>query len=139
MALGLGGLYIVFLNGLMLGSVVSVTASYSMSFSLLEFISAHGPLEISLILVTTAAGLDVGRVLVTADDRPRSERLRESGRGALVVLAGCLPWILLLGFVESFLSPSEKLSFSAKVFLGLLLEASFLLLAFGPRGAEEAP
>ena len=139
MAAGLGALYVVFMNGLMLGSVLAVTASYSMGGALFEFIAAHGPLEITLILVTTAAGLDVGRALVEAGDQPRAVRLRESGRRALVVLLGCLPFLLMLGFVESFLSPSRSIGVPVQVTLGVLLEASFLLLAFSPRREPEAP
>ena len=131
-AADLGAFYVVLLNGLMLGSVLATTAHYSLSMPLLTFIAAHGPLEISMILVTAAAGLKVGRALVVAVDRPRAEVLREAGRDALVVLLGCLPWILLLGFVEGFLSPSTQLSLGIKVALGLLLEATFVIWAWNP-------
>lgn len=134
---GLGAFYVILMNGLMLGSVVATTAHYSMAQPLLSFIAAHGPLEISLILVTSAAGLNVGRALVVAADAPRSQLLRRAGRDALVVLLGCMPWILLLGFVEGFLSPSPDLPVAAKAALGLLLEALFVIMAwypFAPRG-----
>ena len=133
---GLGAFYVVLLNGLMLGSVVATTAHYSLTMPLLTFIAAHGPLEISMILVTSAAGLGVGRALVVAADRPRSELLQSAGRDALIVLLGCLPWILLLGFVEGFLSPSPDISLTAKVLLGLLLETLFLAFALNPFDQE---
>ena len=129
---GLGALYVVLMNGLMLGSVIATTAHYSMTPPLLSFIAAHGPLEITLILMTAAAGLGIGRALVVAADEPRSRLLRRAGRDALVVLLGCLPWILLLGFVEGFLSPSSELSVAVKATLGLLLEALFVLTAWHP-------
>ena len=88
------------LNGLMLGSALATTAHYSMATPLLTFIAAHGPLEISMILMTSAAGLKVGWALVVAADRPRAELLQTAGRDSLIVLLGCMPWILLLGFVE---------------------------------------
>lgn len=129
---GLGALYVILLNGLMLGTVLALTAHYSMAAALLEFIAAHGPLEISLILVTAAAGLGVGRALVVAADRPRGELMRAAGRDALIVLLGCLPWILLLGFVEGFLSPSPELPFALKALIGMLLEISFITVAWNP-------
>lgn len=131
---GLGAFYVIFLNGLMLGSAVATTAHYSMTTPLMNFIAAHGPLEISMILITAAAGLGVGRALVVATDRPRAELLQEAGRDALVVLLGCLPWLLLLGFVEGYLSPSPELSLTSKALLGLLLEAAFVLVAWHPFG-----
>ncbi len=131
MAAGVLAIYLVFVNGLMLGSAFTVTARYSMAGSLFEFVAAHGPLEISLILITSAAGLQVGKALVQAGDVPRATALQAAGRDALVVLLGCLPWILLLGFVEGFLSPSTELSLASKLALGLTLEALFLAIAWG--------
>lgn len=135
---GIGGLYVILLNGLMLGSVIATTAHYSMTAPLMSFIAAHGPLEISLILVTAAAGLGVGKAMVIASDRPRAELIQAAGRDALVVLLGCLPWIFLLGFVEGFLSPSSELSTTAKLTFGTLLESLFLAFAWNPWRSDAA-
>jgi uncharacterized membrane protein SpoIIM required for sporulation len=129
---GIGGLYVVVLNGLMLGAVIAVTMHYSMAPALLGFIAAHGPLELTLILVTAGAGLDMGRALVVASDRPRSALLSEAGRNSLVVLLGCLPWIVIAGLVEGFISPAPELSLPAKAGLGLVLLVSFLTFAWNP-------
>lgn len=133
---GLVPLYSILLNGLMLGAVFGVTLHYSMAGALLEFISAHGPLEITLILVCAAGGLNIGRALVAADDRPRALALRETGRDALAVLLGCLPWFVVLGVVEAFVSPAPQIPPPLKALLGLLLEGLFLSLAF--RSVPEA-
>lgn len=129
---GLGAFYVVLMNGLMLGTVLAVTWSYGMAPSLLTFIAAHGPLEISLILITAAAGLDIGRALVIAADQPRGVRLREASRRALVVLVGCMPWFVVLGIVETFVSPLATVPVASKVALGLLLEVLFLVVALNP-------
>ncbi len=134
---GLGALYIVLLNGLMLGAITGVTAHYGMAGALLEFVSAHGPLEIALILVSAAAGLGLGRALVQADDRPRAEAWREAGGQGVVVLLGCLPWFLLLGLVEAFLSPQPALSPAFKIALGVTLLALFLTAAANPMLPKE--
>ncbi|HEX9942754.1 MAG TPA: stage II sporulation protein M [Thermoanaerobaculia bacterium] len=126
---GLVPLYIVLLNGIMLGALVGVTLHYSMAGALLRFISAHGPLEITLILVSAAAGLAIGRALVAAGDRPRALAVREASRDALAVLLGCVPWFVLLALVEVFVSPSAELPAGAKLTVGLALEGGFLALA----------
>ncbi|HSK79251.1 MAG TPA: stage II sporulation protein M [Thermoanaerobaculia bacterium] len=133
-------LYTVLLNGVMLGSIVGITMRYSMAGELLEFVSAHGPLEITLILVCAAAGLSIGRALVAAGDRPRSLALRDAGRNALTVLLGCIPWFVVLALVEVFISPSPNLPAALKAVLGLSLEILFLLLAVQPfsRKAQES-
>jgi len=133
---GLVPLYSLLLNGLMLGAIFGVTLHYSMAGALLEFISAHGPLEITLILVCAAAGLGIGRSLVAAGDRPRALAVRETARDALAVLLGCLPWFVVLGLVETLVSPAPQIPFPLKVLLGLTLEGIFLALAF--RSVPEA-
>jgi uncharacterized membrane protein SpoIIM required for sporulation len=129
---GLGAIYVALLNGFMLGAIVSVTWHFSMAANLLEFVSAHGPLELTLIVVTSGAGLGMGQALVAAGDLPRREAIAAAGRDALVVLLGCLPWFLLLGTVEAWISPAPGVAWSLKLALGLSLEASFLTFAWNP-------
>lgn len=129
---GLGSLYILVLNGLMLGALLGVTLHYGMAPALLEFVAAHGPLEISLILFSAAAGLVLARGLVAAEDRPRAAVLREASRDSLVILAGCLPWLVLLALVEALISPSPEYAPATKAALGLSLLALFLTFALNP-------
>ena len=72
-----------------------------------------------------------------AGDRPRREAIPEAGHSALVLLLGCLPWFLVLGMVEAFVSPSAHFSFSFKLLLGMALESLFLILAWNPFLARE--
>ena len=129
---GLVPLYVVLLNGLLLGSILGVTMQYSMAGELLEFISAHGPLEISLILVAAGAGLGIGRAVVVASDKPRSLAVRDAARDALTVLLGCVPWFVVLAVVEVLISPSPNLPPSFKLAVGLSLETLFMALAALP-------
>lgn len=134
---GLGALWVVLLNGLLLGTVIGTTLPYEMTGRLLEFVAAHGPLEITLILVSAGAGLEMGRALVTAGDRPRGEAVRDAAGRALVVLGGCLPWFALLGVVEAFVSPSPEVAPATKAALGVVLWASFALVAWNPLSRGE--
>jgi uncharacterized membrane protein SpoIIM required for sporulation len=132
-ALGLGALYVILLNGFLLGLILATTLHYGLAGAMLEFVSAHGPLEITLILTSAAGGLALGRALVAAEDVPRRIALARASRDALVLLVGCLPWFLLLGVVEAVLSPSPVVPAPFKAALGLSLEAVFLLVAWNPR------
>jgi uncharacterized membrane protein SpoIIM required for sporulation len=127
----IGALYVIFLNGFLLGAVFGVTLYYSLADRLLEFVSAHGPLEITLILVTAGAGLRMGRAVVEASDVPR--------RDALVILFGCLPWFIPLGLIEGFLSGSSAVSPGVKALLGASLLGLFLTIAWNPFLKEETP
>ena len=129
---GVLSLWVLFLNGLMLGSVIGVTLHYSMAGPLFEFIAAHGPLEISLILICAGAGLVMARGMVVAEDRPRSQVLQEAARQSLTLLLGVIPWFLVLGFVEGFISPNPDVPIPLKAAVGGSLEVLFLLIALNP-------
>jgi uncharacterized membrane protein SpoIIM required for sporulation len=130
--LGLGSLYVILFNGFLLGLILATTLHYGMAGALLEFVSAHGPLEITLILTTAAAGMGMGQALVAAEDAPRRVALARAGREAMTVLLGCLPWFVVLGIVEGVVSPAPLVPAPFKIALGLTLETMFLLLAWNP-------
>ncbi|MEM7482649.1 MAG: stage II sporulation protein M [Acidobacteriota bacterium] len=139
---GLISFYILLLNGLMLGAVVGITLQYSMAAELFEFIAAHGPLELTLIVVASAAGLGMARALVAADDRPRGEALKEAVGNALTVLLGSLPWFFLLGVVEGYISPEPAVPPLLKVAVGLSLWMIYVLVSWNPwlaPGLETSP
>lgn len=129
---GIGALYVLLLNGLLLGAVVGITGHYDLAGRLLTFVAAHGPLEITLILVTAGAGLSVGRALLETGDTPRRESLPAAARSALSVLLGSLPWFVILGLVEGFISPSTEVPTESKVLLGLTLLSLYLVVAWNP-------
>ncbi len=126
---GLGSLWILIFNGALLGAVVVVTAHYSVASGLLEFIAAHGPLEISTIVVASGAGLVLGRGLILAEDRPRSEIVQRHARESLVLLGGTLPWLVPLAVIESYVSPSPEIPVALKATLGGLMLAAYLATA----------
>jgi uncharacterized membrane protein SpoIIM required for sporulation len=134
--LGLGSLWVIVLNGFMLGAIFAATWRFELAGELAEFVSAHGPLEITLILVTASGGLAIGHGLLAAQDRPRALVVQERSRQALVLLLGCLPWFLVLGLVEALVSPSPGLPALLKLAIGLGLEAVFL--AWATTGAAKA-
>jgi uncharacterized membrane protein SpoIIM required for sporulation len=135
--LGIGSLYILFFNGFLLGALFGVTMHYSLAGRLLEFVCAHGPLELTLIVVTAAAGLRMGRAIVEATDLPRRDVLRAAAGDALVILFGCLPWFVPLGLIEGFLSPAPAVAPAVKALLGLSMLALFLVTAWNPFMTEE--
>jgi uncharacterized membrane protein SpoIIM required for sporulation len=117
--------------------VFGVTLHYGLAANLLEFVSAHGPLEITLILVASSAGLGMGRALLEATERPRRVVLREAGNDAVAILFGCLPWFVPLAAVEGFLSPSPDVPRAWKAALGLGLLALFATGAWNPALPKE--
>lgn len=134
---GLGALYVLVFNGFLFGLLLATTLHYGLAGELLGFVSAHGPLEITLIVCTAGAGLSLGRALIVAEDRPRRDVVKEASRDALVILIGCLPWFAVLGVVEAFISPSPAISVVLKIGLGIALWSGFAVMAWNPSLQQE--
>lgn len=137
--LGLGSLYVLTMNGMMFGAVLALTAHYGMLDRLFAFISAHGPLELFLITVSAAAGLELARGQLSWRNRPRAETLPEAGRRSVQLLAGTIPWFVVLGLVEGNLSPVMTVPTAYKMVVGVVLVAAFLLWALRPLPRAGAP
>lgn len=116
---GIGTLYILGTNGLMLGAIFAFTEQYGLERRLFEFVIAHGVVELSIIILAAAAGLMLGEALVRPGNRSRSEALRrvsyQSGR--LVMLG--VPFLIGSGLLEGFVSPNPELSLQLKLSIGL--------------------
>ncbi len=57
---GLGTIYIIAMNGLMLGGIFAMTAQHNLAGRLFEFVIAHGIVELSVICVAGAIGVSLG-------------------------------------------------------------------------------
>jgi uncharacterized membrane protein SpoIIM required for sporulation len=128
---GLLTLYVLVQNGLMLGAVVGACQAHGLALPLLSFISPHGYLELSAVVVAGAAGLRLGYPLLNPGLRTRRAALAEGGRVAVQLLLGAIPLFIAAGLLEAFVSPSD-LPAPAKLVIGPLTGLalySYLLLA----------
>jgi uncharacterized membrane protein SpoIIM required for sporulation len=122
---GLGTVYVLIFNGRHIGSLVMHCAQNGLGPSILTFMAAHGPVELSIICISGGAGLMVGHALVAPGERPRAEALRlRAGRAVRMVL-GCAPFLASIGVVEGFVSPGDLFSPLLKVLLGAGLFVGF--------------
>ena len=134
---GVGTCYLLALNGLMLGCVTSLCWRYGMLDKLLAFITAHGVVEISIIVVAGAAGLMLGSALMNPGDYSRRDALAVRGREAIKLVLGTAPLLVIIGMVEGYVSPQPMIPAVMKMVLGLVLGALFYLhLLLGGRVKE---
>jgi uncharacterized membrane protein SpoIIM required for sporulation len=119
----LGTLYVLVLNGLMLGTIFGVCYKYSMTNALLAFVAPHGFIEITAILFSGTAGLLVGWGWMSPGELSRGDSLRERAADAVRLVLGMVPVLVVAGFVEGFFSPRPDFSLTAKLAVGLTLLA----------------
>lgn len=125
--LGLGTVFSLLNNGVHLGSVAALCVHEGMGPKLFDFIAAHGPVELSIIVIAGGAGLMVGQALIDPGELPRSQALAQRGREAVKLVLGCAPFLALIAVVEGFVSPGDFFPSWVKGLLGLALGAFFWL------------
>jgi uncharacterized membrane protein SpoIIM required for sporulation len=102
--LGLGTVFVVAYNGAILGAVAGGAIANGNGSGFAEFVTAHGVIELSCIAVAAAAGLRMGYALVAPGPRPRMRALAGEARSAIVVVLGTVPWVILAGLIEGFVT-----------------------------------
>jgi uncharacterized membrane protein SpoIIM required for sporulation len=129
---GLGTVYVLVSNGLSLGAVLGAAQFYGVAPLLWSFISPHGYLELTCIVIAGAAGLMLGNALLRPGLQLRREALARAARRAVELVVGAAPVLVLAGLIEGFVSPSE-IPIAAKIVIGPLTGVALygLLLTVG--------
>jgi len=138
---GLGTLYILGLNGLMLGAIFAFVAQHSLAKQLFTFIVAHGCVEISVMCLSGAAGAAVGEALVRPGPGGRSESFRIAALRASKLLGACALLLVGAGLLEGYVSPSHRFSLTTKMAIGIGYWVFMVALLSGrlfPRAAAAA-
>ncbi len=115
---GLGTLYIISMNGLMLGGVFAFTAQYNLADRLFKFIIGHGVVELSVIIIAGAMGLRLGEALIRSGANNRLQAFREVTLNAGKVMLAALPFLILAGLIEGFISPNDSFELLERIFVG---------------------
>jgi uncharacterized membrane protein SpoIIM required for sporulation len=126
---GLGTLWMLITNGLLMGVLAVATARAGMALQLWDFVAAHGALELPAIFIAAGAGLEIARGLLFPGILPRKESLRQAGNRGTKLLLGELPLLVVAGVIEAFVSPTRiptalKFLLSATLFAALVLYLS---------------
>jgi uncharacterized membrane protein SpoIIM required for sporulation len=136
---GLGTIYIVTLNGLMLGGVFAFTAQHGMAGRLFEFICAHGFVELSVIFVAGAIGFFIGEAIARPGHRSRVASFRRAVAGTGPLLLVCVIFLVGAGLIEGYISPDARFSLAMRLVIGLGYWCLFLLVLTGfPAGVRSA-
>lgn len=129
---GIGSLVWLVFNGLYLGLIFGFMAAAGepTRSHFLEFVSAHGPFELTGIALAGAAGLRLGLGLVVTRGLPRLDSLRRSAGEALPILAVAAGFVAAAAPIEAYVSPSA-LPLAAKRGLMFLCAGLVLLYLVG--------
>jgi uncharacterized membrane protein SpoIIM required for sporulation len=136
---GIGTVWMMLLNGLMMGVVAVACWREGMSLPLWSFVAAHGVLELPAIFIAGGAGIGIAKGLLFPGSLPRRESLVRAGRRSVQLVLGTIPMLLVAGIVEGFVSPTD-LPYALKFLLaGALATILVLYLLRRPSVDAAAP
>jgi uncharacterized membrane protein SpoIIM required for sporulation len=125
LTLGIGTVWLLVFNGVMLGAIAAACLRAGMLLPLTEFIVAHGSLELPAIWISGGAGLLMAEAMLFPGRYSRTVELGLKGRHSVQIIVGIVPLLLVAGAIEAFISPSA-LPGIVKALLGLSLAAALL-------------
>jgi uncharacterized membrane protein SpoIIM required for sporulation len=128
---GLGTLYILGLNGLMLGATFAFVAEHGLAGRLFAFIVAHGCVELSVICLSAAAGAAVGEALIRPGAAGRREAFRAAAARTGAVLLACALLLVGAGLIEGYVSPDPVFPLAARIVIGLSYWCLMILFLSG--------
>jgi uncharacterized membrane protein SpoIIM required for sporulation len=122
---GLGTIWMMMLNGLLMGVIGAATWKAGMAVQLWSFVAPHGVLELPAIFIAGGAGFEIARGLLFPGLLPRKVSLAQAGGRGARLLLGTIPMLIIAGVIEGFFSPSGappamKFVFAVLLFLTLL-------------------
>jgi uncharacterized membrane protein SpoIIM required for sporulation len=106
-ALGIPTIYILIINGLMLGSFTALFVSRGLTVEYLAWIMPHGIPELGAIFLCGGAGLAIGHRVLNPGGQPRGAAIRKTAGEASLIALGCVPLLLAAGFIEGIFRQSE--------------------------------
>ncbi len=130
--LGAFTLYIIALNGLMLGGLGAMFAHAGFGADFWATVAPHGVIELSAIQIAGAAGLLIAAGILFPGRLRRRDAIAFNSRRAAVLFGGVVSMLLVAGTIEGFISPLRT-SIAMRISIGALT-ALALLWYFGFAG-----
>ena len=102
----------------MLGGIFAFTAQYGMADRLFSFVAAHGPVELTIIVIASAVGFSLGESIARPGLLSRTASFQQAAvRGAKVMLM-CVVFLIGAGIIEGYISPNPIFSLPFRLFVG---------------------
>jgi uncharacterized membrane protein SpoIIM required for sporulation len=115
---GLGTVYILGLNGLMLGAVFAFTSLHGLGNDLFRFVVAHGCVEISVMCLSGAAGAAVGEALIRPGAATRAESFQRAALQSGKLVLACVLLLVGSGVIEGYVSPNPAFPLWTRILIG---------------------
>jgi len=122
---GIGTVWILFYNGLIVGSLAAfVVMTGGSAIEFWSLILPHGVAELIAIFLSGACGLMIGRAIIMPGNYSRRDAVVKAAREAVELVPGIVVILILAALIEGFFTPLDispyfKLAFAFLSFVGL--------------------
>jgi uncharacterized membrane protein SpoIIM required for sporulation len=133
---GLGTVVVLESKAIVLGAAFGHMARSPHAHNFYQFVTAHGPFELTAIVFAGAAGLWLGRGWIRSGDLPRLVSLQRAAVDSLPLVGLSVLLFVFAAFLEGFVSAS-RLPYPVKA--GIALVSASALLAYLFLGGRSRP
>ncbi|ANW98106.1 hypothetical protein CSTERTH_03130 [Thermoclostridium stercorarium subsp. thermolacticum DSM 2910] len=102
---GVGTVYVLAKNGMILGAMAAVSAKAGTDFVFWSLILPHGIPELFCIFVCGAAGLTTAKHMIFPGLHSRRKSFSAGGKKSLMMFLGTIPIFILAGLTEGYITP----------------------------------
>ncbi|MBX2964692.1 MAG: stage II sporulation protein M [Cyclobacteriaceae bacterium] len=113
----LGTGYILFSNGVMVGAIYSFFLKKGLAGQAFAVIMLHGTIELSVIVIAGAAGLVMGNSFLFPGTYSRFASFKQGMLKGVKIVMGLIPFFILAGAIESFVTRYAFMHWSIKTFI----------------------
>ncbi|UZH55942.1 stage II sporulation protein M [Salinimicrobium tongyeongense] len=124
---GLGTLFIIMQNAIMLGSFQYFFYEKGLLWESVRTIWIHGTIEISVIIVAACAGLVVGKGILFPGTYSRLTSFVKGIKAGLKIVISTVPFFVVAGFLEGFVTRHTEMPDWLAIFI---IASSLLLILF---------
>jgi len=120
----IGTAFVLFQNGVMVGSFMTMFAQENVLPVALKTVWLHGTLEIAAIVIAGCAGLVIGNSIIFPGTYSRTESFKRGAMQGLKTLVGLVPIIILAALIEGYITrhgDSMPLALSLFIIIGSLV------------------
>jgi uncharacterized membrane protein SpoIIM required for sporulation len=134
-----GGLWILFYNGVILGAVAASYLVDGVHVFFLAWVGPHGALEIPAIVFAGAAGLVAGRALLLPGEQSSAMSLRGVFPDVWRMMIATCCVLVVAGIIEGSFSQftAKTIPYSLKIGVAATLFAALFVYLFGGRAGEK--
>jgi uncharacterized membrane protein SpoIIM required for sporulation len=126
---GVGSLYMLFENGLMLGSFQYMFFAKGLGWQSILVVWIHGTIEISSIVIAGTAGLILGRGFLFPGSYTRLESFKQAGLDAARIAVGLVPFFIIAAFLEGYITRLTNMPILLSIFI-LIASACLIIWYF---------